>query len=153
MSLLEHRLHLAQVEAVIQIPDDLPAISGDPSQIEQVLLNLVMNATEAQEDRGRVIIRAGVERDEMILEVEDEGSGIEASHLERIFDPFFTTKDEGHGVGLGLSVVYGIVDAHGGNISVQSEVGAGTCFCVRLPLSGPPVQRASESASMPQVST
>ena len=133
MTLLEHRLRLGDVDTVIDVSDDLPAITGDASQLEQVVLNLVMNAAEAQDARGAITIRARADGDDVVLDVEDEGPGIEEAHLERIFDPFFSTKDEGRGVGLGLSVVYGIVEAHGGTIAVDSAPGEGTCFHVRIP--------------------
>ncbi len=139
MGLLEHRLELGKVAAVVDVPDDLPQISGDASQIEQVLLNLVMNAAEAQPAAGTITVSAHPENEDFIvLVVSDEGTGIEPAHLERVFDPFFTTKEEGRGVGLGLSVVYGIVEAHGGTIEVESEIGRGTTFRVRLPQNGPP---------------
>jgi two-component system NtrC family sensor kinase len=139
MGLLEHRLQLGKVAAAVDVPDDLPQISGDASQIEQVLLNLVMNAAEAQPAAGTITVSARPEGDDsIVLAVSDEGTGIEPAHLERVFDPFFTTKEEGRGVGLGLSVVYGIVEAHGGTIEVESEIGRGTTFRVRLPRHGPP---------------
>mgnify|MGYP006275710537 CR=1 FL=1 len=139
MGLLEHRLELGKVAAVVDVADDLPRISGDASQIEQVLLNLVMNAAEAQPAAGTITVSAHPEGDDFIvLAVTDEGTGIEPAHVERVFDPFFTTKDEGRGVGLGLSVVYGIVEAHGGTIEVETEIGRGTTFRVHLPRDGPP---------------
>ncbi|HKK71466.1 MAG TPA: ATP-binding protein [Candidatus Krumholzibacteria bacterium] len=147
MGLLEHRLELGKVRSVVDVAEGLPRVSGDASQIEQILLNLVMNAAEAQPGAGTITVSARPEDDTFIvLEVSDEGTGIEPSHLERVFDPFFTTKDEGRGVGLGLSVVYGIVEAHGGTIEVESEVGRGTTFRVRLPRNGPPGGRRHDEA-------
>jgi len=135
LSLIAHRLELARVELLLELQPSLPPVHGDRSQIEQVVLNLVMNAAEAMPDGGQLGIRTRVDadREDIVLEVKDQGVGIEPDHLARIFDPFFTTKGEGKGIGLGLSVVYGIVDAHGGTIDVTSKVGTGTTFVVRLP--------------------
>jgi two-component system NtrC family sensor kinase len=97
-------------------------------------MNLVANAADALGDAGTVTVRTRPEGERVVVEVEDDGPGIEAEHLERIFDPFFTTKDVGKGTGLGLSVTYGIVTRHGGTITVTSESGSGTCFRVELPV-------------------
>lgn len=137
MDLVGHRLELGRVRTLVDVPDDLPTLYADAGQLEQVLVNLVMNAAEAQPDGGTVTVRARQDGDHVVLDVEDEGPGIEPSHLERVFDPFFTTKDEGKGVGLGLSVVYGIVEAHGGTIEAQNTARGGARFRVRLPLQGP----------------
>ena len=134
MALLGHKLDLGQIHAEIEIEPGLPGVAGDESQLQQVLVNLVMNAAEAQPEAGRVWVRLRGEDDDVVLEVEDEGTGIDPAHRSRIFDPFFSTKEASRGVGLGLSVVYGIVDAHGGRIEVDSELGRGTIFRVRLPV-------------------
>jgi two-component system NtrC family sensor kinase len=137
LSLLAHKLELARAELRMELEPGLPRIHADRSQIEQVLLNLVMNAAEAMTDGGIVGIRTHSDDREVVLEVSDTGAGISEEHMARIFDPFFTTKEEGKGVGLGLSVVYGIIDAHGGSIDVESWPTGGTRFVVRLPLSHP----------------
>jgi two-component system NtrC family sensor kinase len=139
LSLLAHKLELAHAELRMELEPGLKKVHADRSQIEQVLLNLVMNAAEAMTDGGTIGIRTQSDADagEVVLEVTDTGPGISKEHLPRIFDPFFTTKDEGKGVGLGLSVVYGIIDAHGGTIDVESWSEGGTRFQVRLPLNPP----------------
>jgi signal transduction histidine kinase len=97
-------------------------------------MNLLMNAVQAIKEHGRITIRTGQEGDNVWVEVEDTGSGIDQKNLSRIFDPFFTTKPVGQGTGLGLSLSYSIVQKHGGRIEVRSEVGKGTVFRVVLPL-------------------
>ena len=139
MSLLEHRLAVANVRAELELSPELPLLRCDGPHLQQVLVNLVMNATEAMQGGGVLRVRTRLSGDagRVEIEVTDSGSGIRAEHQSRIFDPFFTTKGEGKGVGLGLSVVYGIVESHGGTIDLHSEVGKGTTFIVRLPLHPP----------------
>ena len=105
-----------------------------PSQLNQVFLNLLVNAGHAIEGRGVITIRSGQEGDRVWVEIEDSGKGIAPENLKRIFDPFFTTKPIGQGTGLGLSLSYGIVQKHGGRIEVQSEMGQGTAFRIWLPI-------------------
>ena len=112
----------------------IPEIECIPTQINQVFMNLLMNAVQAIKEHGRIIIRTGLEGENVWVEVEDTGSGIEPNNLNRIFDPFFTTKPVGQGTGLGLSLSYNIVQKHGGRIEVRSEVGKGTAFRVVLPV-------------------
>jgi signal transduction histidine kinase len=102
--------------------------------MEQVLMNLILNAIQAMKAGGVLVIRTSIKDGSCAVDVEDTGCGISASVLPRIFDPFFTTKSEGEGTGLGLSVSLGIVERHGGKISVESEIGRGTTFTVSLPL-------------------
>jgi two-component system NtrC family sensor kinase len=122
-----------------QIQDDVPPILGDPSQLQQVLLNLFNNAMDAVLDRhgatgGLLIIRAGVGEDGKVeIAVQDNGSGISPENQKKIFSPFFTTKPVGKGTGLGLSVCYGIIDSMGGAMTVSSEKNVGTTFTIRLP--------------------
>lgn len=111
----------------------IPDIECIPSQINQVFMNLLINAGQAIEGRGSITLRTGSDGDNVWVEVEDTGSGIAPENLDRIFDPFFTTKPVGTGPGLGLSISYGIVNRHGGRIEVQSEPGNGTTFKVLLP--------------------
>jgi two-component system NtrC family sensor kinase len=114
---------------------DLPEIECLPSQISQVVLNLVVNAAHAiQGDRGRIVVRTGTDGEHIWIEVIDSGSGIAQENLTRIFDPFFTTKPVGQGTGLGLSLSYGIIQKHHGEIQVESEIGKGSCFKVILPI-------------------
>jgi PAS domain S-box-containing protein len=113
----------------------LPNVTLDRHMIEQVLMNLVLNAVQAMKDGGGLTIRTSVVEGVCLIEVRDTGSGIPPAILPRIFDPFFTTKSEGEGTGLGLSVSLGIVERHGGKILVDSEVGRGTTFTLCLPVS------------------
>lgn len=120
---------------VVKEYQDLPDIECLPSQINQVIMNLVINAAQAMgPERGTITLRTGVQGETAIIEVADTGSGIAPETLQKIFDPFFTTKPVGQGTGLGLSLSYGIVKKHGGDISVRSTLGAGTTFRVQLPL-------------------
>ena len=110
----------------------------DSSQIVRVFINLIVNAAEAMEGNGRLTITTSTCTDKKCVDIEvtDTGPGIAEGNLEKIFDPFFTTKETGHGVGLGLAISYGIIKEHRGSLSVESEVGKGTTFTVRLPIAG-----------------
>jgi PAS domain S-box-containing protein len=112
---------------------DIPQIECFPSQLNQVFMNLLINAAHAIEEQGQITMRTGHDGEHVWVEVEDTGKGIEPEHLGRIFEPFFTTKPVGKGTGLGLSLSYGIVSKHGGRIEVKSEVGKGSIFRVVLP--------------------
>lgn len=125
-----HRVRLETDLAV-----DMPEIMIDRHMMEQVLMNLVLNAIQAMRNGGVLTIRTTVKEAHCLIRVQDSGCGISSSVLPRIFDPFFTTKNEGEGTGLGLSVSLGIVERHGGRIVVESEVGKGTTFTVSIPLS------------------
>lgn len=113
---------------------DTPQIECFPSQLNQVFMNLMINAAHAIEEQGQITLRTGHDAQNIWVEVEDTGKGIAAEHLGRIFEPFFTTKPVGKGTGLGLSLSYGIVHKHHGRIEVKSEVGKGSVFRVVLPL-------------------
>jgi len=120
---------------VVKEYQDLPEIECLPSQINQVIMNLIVNAAQSMgPERGTITLRNGIEGESVWLEVADTGSGIAPESLQKIFDPFFTTKPIGQGTGLGLSLSYGIVKKHRGDISVRSEVGVGTTFRVQLPV-------------------
>lgn len=112
----------------------LPDVECMPSQLNQVFMNLLVNAAQAIDKKGTITVRTGKSGDEVWVEVEDTGKGIPAEHLNRIFDPFFTTKPIGKGTGLGLSLSYGIVQKHHGRIEVTSEVGKGSRFRIWLPV-------------------
>ncbi|MDC8759587.1 PAS domain S-box protein [Janthinobacterium fluminis] len=116
---------------------ELPPVQCNPAQINQVLMNLLVNAAHAIERQGRIVLRSGVEGEWVWLEVEDNGCGIAPEVQARIFDPFFTTKPVGKGTGLGLSVSYGIVNRHGGHFDMASTPGQGTRFRFWLPLAPP----------------
>jgi two-component system NtrC family sensor kinase len=141
LSLVQHKLKLSNVEAETNLDADLPAVQCDAGQIQQVILNLLLNAAQATYSKAerRVAVTTETSDGEVRLIVSDNGEGIPPENMAKIFDPFFTTKSEGKGVGLGLAVSYGIVQAHGGDIEVKSKVGEGTAFVVSLPLE-PPVQ-------------
>lgn len=116
---------------------ELPPVNCVQAQINQVVMNLLVNAAQAIPERGTITVRTRLEGDFVRIEVCDSGCGIAPEHLGRIFDPFFTTKAVGKGTGLGLSLSYDIVQKHGGRIEVESQVGAGTCFRVFLPCVAP----------------
>ena len=111
----------------------VPAVRCIPSQLNQVFMNLLVNAAHAIPERGRITLRTGADTREVWVEVEDSGCGISPEHMDRIFDPFFTTKPVGQGTGLGLSLSYQIVQKHGGRIEVRSELGKGSVFRVVIP--------------------
>jgi two-component system NtrC family sensor kinase len=136
LALVAHKLKLANAEVEIDLQPDLPFVMCDGPQIQQVIINLLLNAAEAVQSRspGRIAIRTCADGDAVSLAIEDNGEGIAPENLTKIFDPFFTTKPEGKGVGLGLAVSYGIVHEHGGDIEVKSRLREGTCFSVTLPL-------------------
>lgn len=113
---------------------ELPLIECIPARLNQVFMNLLVNAAQAIHDRGTITVRTGCNDNEIWVEVEDNGRGIAPENLERIFEPFFTTKPVGQGTGLGLSLVHSIVTSHEGHISVRSEIGVGSCFRVYLPI-------------------
>ena len=122
---------------VRQAYEEIPEIRCLPGQLNQVFMNLLVNAAQAIDQRGEVGVRAWVEGEEVCVEVADTGCGMPPEVVRRIFEPFFTTKPAGKGTGLGLSISYGIVKRHGGHIEVDSEVGRGTTFRVVLPVIGP----------------
>jgi two-component system NtrC family sensor kinase len=138
MSLVAHKLRLANVEVVLDLDESLPPLACDSSQMQQVVVNLVLNGAEATQAKGggRISVKTAMSPDKnsVVLTVSDTGEGIQPENLSKIFDPFFTTKPEGKGVGLGLAVLYGIVEAHGGEIEVKSRVGEGTTFIITMPL-------------------
>lgn len=123
----------------------LPPLLCYPQQLNQVFLNLLVNAGQAIENRGVITLRTQAGDGEILVSISDTGQGIAPEHLKRIFDPFFTTKPVGKGTGLGLHVAFGIVQAHGGEIRVESTLGKGSTFTVRLPIQPPPTTTASPS--------
>ncbi|SIR56945.1 PAS domain S-box-containing protein [Aromatoleum tolulyticum] len=129
---------------VVKEYGSLPAIECFPSQLNQVFMNLLVNAAHAIENHGRITLRTGHDESVVWVEVEDTGKGIRPEHLSRIFEPFFTTKEVGKGTGLGLSLSYGIVNRHHGRIEVRSEFGKGSMFRVVLPRILPPETAASQ---------
>ncbi len=142
--LARHRLELGNITLATRIADDLPAVSGDANQLQQCLLNLIFNAVDAMPDGGTLTLTAASEANprSVIIRVTDTGHGIREEDMAHIFEPFYTTKQEGHGIGLGLSTTYGIIDRHGGSLSAASRPGRETTFEIRLPV----------RASMPDLS-
>jgi two-component system NtrC family sensor kinase len=139
MFLIEPRCRKEGIELSLDLNDNLPDVVGDAGQLTQVLLNLVVNAIQAMSPGGALVVATEQGERGVRLRVSDDGVGIPAEVRARIFEPFYTTKDVGQGTGLGLSVVHGIVKAHGGEIDVSSELGQGTTFVVTLPMEAPHV--------------
>ena len=121
---------------VVKEYGNIPEIECIPSQINQVFMNLLINAGQAIEEHGHITLRTGLDDENVWVEIQDTGNGIPPENLDRIFDPFFTTKPVGTGTGLGLSISYGIISRHGGRIEVRSEPGQGATFKVLLPRHG-----------------
>jgi two-component system, NtrC family, sensor kinase len=132
--LADNELALTGVDLELELDDGLPQVMGNPRNLQQVFLNLILNAIQAMPEGGRITVRGAVENDFVRVDVSDNGCGIPREHLDKVFDPFFTSKENGEGTGLGLSVSYGIVEKHGGRITVESELGEGTTFSVFLPV-------------------
>ncbi len=132
--LLGNQKAFQQINVVEDLAGDLPEIDGDVNQIQQVLLNLSLNACEAMPDGGTLLIGTSTRNGRVLVQVTDTGCGIKKEHLDQIYEPFFSTKPVGKGTGLGLSVSYGIIQQHGGNLEVESEEGKGTTFTISLPL-------------------
>jgi two-component system NtrC family sensor kinase len=148
LSLLEHQLKKAGIEVRTRLDPHLDPVNGNPGKLQQVFLNLFLNARDAMEPRGVLEVTtrgtsratapgmAGAGENGVVVEVIDTGHGIAPEHLSRIYDPFFTTKSAKKGTGLGLSVTYGIIQEHGGAIEAVSRPGEGTCFHLEFPAIG-----------------
>jgi two-component system NtrC family sensor kinase len=134
LALVTNQLKISKVKHTVTIPEALPPVSVDVPQIQQVLVNLFINAIQAMEGGGELFIEASYDQepDMVVLAVRDTGTGIKKEILPNIFDPFFTTKST-KGTGLGLSVSYGIIRQHHGEITVESEEGQGTTFTIKIP--------------------
>jgi len=140
VGLSEQRARYSNVKMNMHLEPDLPMVKASPSEIQQVLLNLINNALDAIDTKGgNIEITSRINGDFVVVDVADDGPGIAKANLQRIFDPFFTTKPVGKGTGLGLSICYGIVKKMGGEISVNSAVGVGTTFHVHMPVPREPV--------------
>jgi signal transduction histidine kinase len=134
ISLVENHKDFKHIEFVKSFPEDLAPIMIDKDQIQQVIMNMIVNAQEAMASGGTIYISARVQKDNNIeIKFTDTGSGIDKDHLRNIFDPFFTTKEDG--TGLGLSISLGIIESHGGNLDVESLCGEGSTFIINLPIS------------------
>jgi two-component system, NtrC family, sensor kinase len=146
--LTRHQLEFANVHHVVNLPPPPFTAWGDYAQIQQCLLNLIFNAIDAMPDGGNITISGGTEEgaDRIWLAVADSGRGIEPNDLVRIFEPFYSTKTDGKGVGLGLSMVYGIIREHHGVVEVESEPGKGATFTIKLP--SKPTQHATVNPTL-----
>jgi two-component system NtrC family sensor kinase len=133
LSLVAHPLKTSQIRVVKQLGETLPAVRGSANKLQQVFLNLFLNARDAMPSGGMLEVRTATHNGSVEIEIADTGAGIAREHIHRIFDPFFTTKASGRGTGLGLSVSYGIIKEHSGKIDVRSTPGKGTSFHVELP--------------------
>jgi PAS domain S-box-containing protein len=133
--LCQHRMQLQNIVIHEELDPKLPEIYGDYNQIQQCIMNVIFNAMEAMPDGGKLTVSTSHKRKNRMIHIEisDTGCGIPDENLSIIFEPFFSTKEESQGVGLGLSVVYGIIREHHGNIYVKSELGKGSTFTIRFP--------------------
>jgi signal transduction histidine kinase len=133
LSLLDHQLQKSGIEIRSHLEPDLPPIHGNAGKLQQVFLNLFLNARDAMAAGGALEVRTWSEAAGARIEVADTGHGIAPEHLHRVYDPFFTTKAARKGTGLGLSVSYGIIQEHGGSIEVANRRGGGARFRIELP--------------------
>jgi len=131
---LESRCTKNGIELKRSLASELPEITADPAQLTQVIVNIVVNATQAMPNGGRLMIKTVAHDDHVVLIIEDTGIGMSEEIMKQLFTPFFTTKEKNHGTGLGLPVVHGIITSHGGSIKVHSEVDKGTRFEIELPV-------------------
>ncbi len=134
--LLENQALFHNIRIIKELDPNLPSIMANASQLNQVFMNIILNAAEAMEGQGTLTVTTGLgaEKNTVLVEFIDTGCGIKEEHLTRIFDPFFTTKEVGKGTGLGLSMCYGIVEKHHGRIGVKSKEGEGSTFTIELPI-------------------
>ncbi len=144
--LTKHKLELAEVTCELELEEDMPTVWADSGQIQQALMALLINAGEAVERGGRVLVQTVSCVEGVEIAVEDDGPGMEPDVARRVFEPFFTTKDGSSGVGLGLSVVYGIMERHGGSVELTTAPGKGCRFALVLPIKGPGSDHEEERA-------
>jgi len=137
LSMIAKQSLFFNIDVIKELDPQLPPVKADRSQLQQVFLNILMNAVQAMDEKGTLTMatRRSSTGDHIEVLISDTGSGIPQEQLHRIFDPFFTTKGSKQGSGLGLAIVYGIIKKHGGDISVQSQVGKGSTFTIRMPVS------------------
>ena len=133
ISLFEYQLRSSGIKLKLNLEDSPPPIRGDKGKLQQLLLNLLKNATESMPQGGELGVTSKTENDSVLVSIRDTGAGIAKENLPKIYDPFFTTKKGRKGTGLGLSVSYGIIQEHSGSISVKSSLGKGTDFIIKLP--------------------
>jgi PAS domain S-box-containing protein len=133
LQLLDPQLRNTRIEVVTNYSEDLAPGYGDPSKLQQVFMNIILNARDAMPVGGKLLIQTRTVETSVVVDFKDSGIGIAPEHIARIYDPFFTTKEVGQGTGLGLSLSYGIIQEHGGRIFVESRPGEGTHFTIKLP--------------------
>jgi two-component system NtrC family sensor kinase len=133
ISLVGHQAQLTKIKLIREETPSLPLVKGDSGQLQQVLINLIVNAIQAMPNGGELKIISFTDGGLVKVAIQDIGEGIPPENMDKLFTPFFSTKDEVKGVGLGLAVSYGIIQSHGGNIEVQSQFGKGSTFTVSLP--------------------
>ena len=134
MELMRHLMEKAGIELQVQNEaEELPVVFGNVGEMEQVFLNLLINALQATPEGGRISVSVDVVDGKVVAKISDTGNGIAAEHLPRIFEPFFTTREDQGGSGLGLAIISGIVDKHKGRVEVESELGKGTTFTLTFP--------------------
>jgi len=134
LSLVERQAMFHNIKITKRLSESLPSVTIDDAQIQQVFINIVLNAAEAMERQGELIIETSSDGKFIKAKFTDTGCGISEENIEKLFEPFFSTKTKGHRIGLGLSISYGIVKKHNGEIIVESEVGKGSTFTIRLPM-------------------
>lgn len=150
-TILRHQLNIHNVRLETELGEGLPAILGSPPELQQVILNLSLNAQQAMPKGGRVTLRSRADGSDVLIDVIDEGPGIPAEIQAKIFEPFFTTKESGKGTGLGLSVSFGILQGHHGKLSVASVMGQGATFTLRIPAATD--ERIAAAAAAPVATT
>jgi signal transduction histidine kinase len=133
LTLVAHPFRAANVQVIKNLAGELPRILGSSNRLQQVFLNLFLNAKDAMPSGGMLEVRTAANNGTVEIEIADTGMGIQRENLARMFDPFFTTKATGRGTGLGLSVSYGIIKEHAGKIEVRSTPGKGTSFRLEFP--------------------
>jgi two-component system NtrC family sensor kinase len=151
LALVKNQAQFQNITIALNYSPELPTILADPHQLEQVFINILLNASHAMSDGGtlRIMTDMAGKSNGVVVKIADTGCGIPEENLSRIFDPFFTTK-ETSGTGLGLSVSYGIINSHGGNIEVESTVGVGSTFTIHLPIIPVMAQENAQSGATPK---
>jgi two-component system, NtrC family, sensor kinase len=145
IQLLESQLRNTQIDVARNYGAELPLVPGNAPKLQQVFMNLILNARDAMPEGGRLEISTESNEDSVTIKFRDSGMGIDPEHLSKIYDPFFTTKGIGKGTGLGLAVSYGIIKDHSGHIDVESKLGEGALFMITLPLATARQQLATAS--------
>ena len=142
--LTKHKLELEGVSCELELEEGLPSVRADASQIQQALMALLINAGEALEQGGEVHVRTATCVEGVEIAVEDDGPGMAPEVARQVFEPFFTTKSDSSGVGLGLAVVYGIMERHGGSVELDTAPGRGCRIALVLPVDGPTSEKEKE---------